>query len=344
MSIISLVQSFLVVSAVLSILSLAAYKAIVGSITVGDFVLINIFIIRTFMPLSRLAGYYRNIRKSLIEVENIFSLFSRSITVNDNSVRKLESDVIKSVSFKDVSFSYENGKSILHDINFSVKSGEKLAVLGSSGSGKSTIAKLLLRLYDPDSGYITINNQKISDLHLSELRRVVAIVPQDVVLFNDTLYNNICYGSKNVSESAFEKAILASNLKDLINTLEDGVDTVVGERGIKLSGGEKQRIAIARVLLRGAKIVIFDEFTAALDSESEQAMLNSVKNAFNDCITIFIAHKLSTILDSDKILYIDKGTISEAGSHFDLIKNAEGNYSQMWKLYKTKSVDFISSA
>jgi ATP-binding cassette subfamily B protein len=333
-------QALIIALAMTSMLALAASEVAAGNMTLGDFVLINAFMMQLFMPLNFLGFVYREIKGSLANIENLFGLLDKSPKVEDVEnatelkLTETEGDSQASIDFNDIAFAYNQKRPIIKGISFSVKAGEKVAVVGQSGSGKSTLVKLLFRFYDVDSGSITINKQEIGLVTQQSLRRHIGIVPQDTVLFNDTLFNNVQYGNPKANKEEVLKAIELAHLAEFISSLPDGLETVVGERGLKLSGGEKQRVAIARTILKNPQILVFDEATSSLDSQSEQAILTAINEVAKNRTSLVIAHRLSTIVDSDNIIVMSHGEIVEQGNHQQLLA-LQGQYSKMWQLQQS---------
>ncbi len=316
-------------------LALAAYQVTNGYMTLGDFVLINAFMMQLFIPLNFLGFVYREIKGSLANIESMFNLLKQKPKVVD-SANAIDAPFTKGeIIFDKVNFAYQTEREILKDISFSIKAGQKLAVVGESGSGKSTLVKLLFRFYEVDSGDIFIDGYGIKQLTQQSLRQQIGIVPQDTVLFNDSLFANVVYGNPLATEYEVHHAIDAAHLTHFVNSLPDGVMTKVGERGLKLSGGEKQRVAIARTILKKPAILVFDEATSSLDSHAEQAILRSIKELSAQRTSLVIAHRLSTIIDADNILVMEHGRIIEQGTHQELI-NKQGQYFSMWQLQQSK--------
>lgn len=326
-------QSLIIASAVTLILWRATQGVIDGKMSLGDLVLVNTFMIQLYIPLNFLGVLYREIKQSLADMEKLFSLLDQHREVADQDDAKvLHIDHGKggAIQFSQVNFSYETNRQILFDIDFTIAAGTTTAVVGHSGSGKSTLSRLLFRFYDIQSGSIHIDGQEIRSITQSSLRNAIGIVPQDTVLFNDSIEYNIAYGKPGASREEVIAVARAAYIHEFIESLPDGYATPVGERGLKLSGGEKQRVAIARTLLKNPSIMIFDEATSALDSKSEQMIQMQLKEIAKTRTSLVIAHRLSTIIDAEQILVMDKGRIVERGTHQQLLAQA-GAYSQMWE-------------
>jgi len=324
-------QALIIAIAMVLLMWLAAERVQDETMTIGDFVLVNAFMVQLFMPLNFLGFVYREIKGWSANIENMFALLAvePKLDLNTNaSDLELTRGV---VSFDGVSFSYNKNRPILREINFSMMPGQQTAIVGASGVGKSTLIKLLFRFYDPDSGRILIDNQDIKKVNIDSLRRVVGIVPQDAVLFNDTILENIRYGCPDASEKDVSQAIDLAHLKDFIASLPEGLGTIVGERGLKLSGGEKQRVTIARTILKNPTIIIFDEATSSLDSKSESMISAALRDISKNRTCIVIAHRLSTIVNADKILVLKDGFVSENGTHSQLLA-VKGHYHELWKI------------
>ncbi|TRZ94215.1 MAG: ABC transporter ATP-binding protein/permease [Rhodocyclaceae bacterium] len=328
-------QSLIIAAGVSLMMWRAAVGVAAGNMTVGDIVLVNAFLIQLYMPLNHLGVLYREIRQSLTDIERMFSLLNKNREVQDAAdARTLfapgEGGPCE-VEFENVSFAYESNRQILYDIDFKVGAGRTVAVVGHSGSGKSTLARLLFRFYDTTSGSVRINGSDLRALQQTSVRAAIGIVPQDTVLFNDTIFYNIQYGRPTAAREEVIAAAKAAHIHEFIERLPEGYQTRVGERGLKLSGGEKQRVAIARALLKNPPILIFDEATSALDSKTEKAIQAELDQAAVGRTTLIIAHRLSTVMNADEILVLDAGRIVERGAHRALL-DRKGMYAQMWAL------------
>ncbi|MEE2774800.1 MAG: ABC transporter ATP-binding protein/permease [Pseudomonadota bacterium] len=322
-------QSVLMTAGLVGVMILAANGVSSGLLTVGEFVGINAIMLQLLMPLNFLGTVYREIRQALTDMADMFRILDQPLMINDKLNPVILERVSGEVRFNNVNFSYSSSRTILTKVDFEVKPGQILAIVGPSGSGKSTIGRLLFRFYDVDSGSIHIDGTDIRELKQSQLREFIGVVPQDTVLFNDTIGYNIAYGYKNASFEDIKKVTKAARLFDFVNGLPEGFDTVVGERGLKLSGGEKQRVGIARTLLKNPKILLLDEATSALDTETEKKILKGLIPLFRGRSVISIAHRLSTISSADKIIVIDEGRVVEYGSHSSLL-NERGKYFRLW--------------
>ncbi|MDA0997452.1 MAG: ABC transporter ATP-binding protein/permease, partial [Proteobacteria bacterium] len=300
-----------------------------GAMTVGDFVLVNTYMIQIFMPLNFLGFVYREIKRSLTDMEQMFSLLDENPDIADAPGAKALSVDRGEVRFENVSFAYDPRRVVIKNISFDVPAGRKLAIVGPSGSGKSTISRILFRFYDTASGRVLIDGQDIRDVTQTSVRAAIGIVPQDTVLFNDTIYYNIAYGRPGASPAEVETAARAAHVHDFVMSLPDGYQSMVGERGLKLSGGEKQRVAIARTILKNPRILVFDEATSALDSQTEQGILAAFRDVSRDRTTLTIAHRLSTVVDADEILVLKDGEIVERGTHAGLLA-MNGLFADMW--------------
>ena len=334
-------QGFIIGIAVTAIMLLASKGVVNGELTIGDLVLINAFLLQLFIPLNFLGIVYSQLKHALTDMEQLFALMEQVPEVQDRADAHALQVGDGAIRFDCVDFHYQDNRPILQQVSFTVPAGKKVAIVGSSGAGKSTIARLLFRFYDVTDGQILINEQDIRSVAQDSLRRVIGIVPQDTVLFNDTIFYNIAYADPNASQSAITAAAKVAHIHDFIVSLPDGYDTVVGERGLKLSGGEKQRVAIARTVLKQPKILIFDEATSSLDSKSEQAILQALKEVAQNHTTLVIAHRLSTIIDADQILVLDQGSIVERGNHDQLLEN-NSLYANMWELQKQVQPDLAN--
>jgi len=309
----------------------AASGVVDGSMTIGDLVLVNAFLIQLYMPLNFLGVVYREIRQALADIERLFDLLAVNREIADSPTAVRLDDGPVAIRFAAVDFSYEANRRILHQVSFSIPAGRTVAVVGESGSGKSTLARLLYRFYDVSGGAILVNGTDLRQLTQASLRAAIGIVPQDTVLFNDSIYYNIHYGNPQARREQVLAAAAAAQLAPFIEQLPLGYETRVGERGLKLSGGEKQRVAIARALLKNPPVLIFDEATSALDSKTEKAIQASLDSAARGRTTLVIAHRLSTIMNADEILVMGSGRVSERGTHQQLL-DAAGTYAQMWTL------------
>jgi ATP-binding cassette subfamily B protein len=329
-------QQLIIAIALVAMLARATQGVVDGRMTLGDLVMVNAFMIQLYIPLNFLGVIYREIKQSLTDLEKMFTLMEREREIADvpGAVDLHLASGDASVRFEHVTFAYEPARTILHDISFEVPVGKTVAVVGPSGSGKSTMARLLYRFYDVQQGRILIGGQDIKQVTQASVRQAIGIVPQDTVLFNDTVEYNIAYGKPGCSREVVETAAKAAHIHAFISATPLGYDTMVGERGLKLSGGEKQRVAIARTLLKNPPILIFDEATSALDSANERAIQAELQNVSHDKTTLVIAHRLSTVVDAHEILVIDAGRIIERGTHAALLAQA-GRYAQMWAMQQS---------
>ena len=314
-------------------LILSAYDIKAGVISIGGFVVINAYMMQLYQPLYFFGTVIREIRQSLIDMENLFTLWDEKPNIKDSD-HSIDLSDKASIEFRNVSFDYDPKRTIIKDISFKVPNGKKVALVGPTGAGKSTISRLLFRFYDPKQGSIFINNQDIKDMSQISLRRLIGVVPQDTVLFNDPIYYNISYGDPKASQEEVYKSAKGADIHNFVMGLPDGYNTVVGERGLKLSGGEKQRVAIARAILKNPSIYFFDEATSALDSTTEKEIQKNLLAISKNKTTLVIAHRLSTAADADEIIVLEKGEITERGNHEKLLQ-MRGKYAEMWNKQKT---------
>jgi ATP-binding cassette, subfamily B, heavy metal transporter len=324
-------QSAIIAIAVAFIMWRATVGVVAGTMTIGDLVLVNAFMIQLYIPLNFLGVIYREIKQALADMERLFRLIEEHAEITDRGDAQPLALHGAEVRFTHVDFAYEPSRQILHDVTFTIPAGHNVAVVGPSGSGKSTLARLLYRFYEVSSGCILIDGQDIRDVQQATLRAAIAIVPQDTVLFNDTIEYNIAYGRPGATHDEIVQAASLAQIHDFVQHLPEGYATPVGERGLKLSGGEKQRVAIARAILKHPAILIFDEATSALDSRSEKAIQAELRLIARDHTSLTIAHRLSTIVDTDEILVLEHGAIVERGTHVALLA-ANGVYARMWRL------------
>jgi len=329
-------QQLIIAIALVAMLWRATEGVVQGRMSLGDLVMINAFMIQLYIPLNFLGVIYREIKQSLTDLDRMFILLEKNREVADSaSAQTLTLQTPPEVRFENVHFAYEADRPILHGISLTIPAGKTVAVVGPSGSGKSTLARLLFRFYDLQQGAIRIDGHELRQLTQDSVRRAIGIVPQDTVLFNDTVYYNIAYGNTSASRQQVEDAARSARIHDFIASTPAGYDTMVGERGLKLSGGEKQRVAIARTLLKNPPILIFDEATSALDSSNERAIQAELREAAFNKTTLVIAHRLSTVVDAHEIVVLEFGRIIERGTHMQLLA-ANGRYAQMWSLQQTQ--------
>ena len=331
------VQALVIALAVSLLMWRAAEGIVAGALTLGDLVMVNALLIQLYIPLNFLGVMYREIKQAVVDMEKMFRLLGENREVQDRAEAKPLAIAGGAIRFEGVDFSYEGTRPILHDVSFEVPAGHKVAVVGASGSGKSTLARLLFRFYDVNRGRITIDGQDLRDVTQASVRAAIGVVPQDTVLFNDTIYYNIAYGRPGATRAEVENAARVAHIADFIERLPAKWETTVGERGLKLSGGEKQRVSIARTLLKRPPILVFDEATSALDSHTEKSIQAELSEIARNHTTLVIAHRLSTIVDADQILVMDAGRIVERGSFRELMA-ADGRFAGMWRLQQEREL------
>lgn len=331
-------QGLIIATGMIVLLILAAEGVVAGILTLGDFIMLNAFLMQMYMPLRFLGTTFREINHALTDMERMFNLLDVEdiIPEPDNAPDLITNGA--AIQFENVGFGYKSDRIILKNVNIEIPSGQKIAVVGKSGSGKSTLVRLLFRFYDVDSGRVLIDGQDIRDVTLDSLHASIGIVPQDTVLFNDSIEYNILYGNPSCTSSEFERAVEQANLREFIDSLPEKLDTIVGERGLKLSGGEKQRVSIARTILKNPPILVLDEATSSLDSKSERYIQNALDIVAKNRTTLIIAHRLSTVADADRILVLDNGEIVEQGTHEELLK-LNGLFAEMWWLQQIEQIE-----
>ena len=332
LSLLNIAQIIVIMSGITIMLVMTAFGIRSNDISIGGFVVINAYMLQLYQPLNFLGSVYREIQQSLIDMENMFNLLDEKSKVKD-SLKQLKINSKTEIKFSNISFGYDERRTVIKDISFEVPNGKKVAIVGPTGAGKSTISRLLFRFYDPTNGSIYINDENINSISQHSLRKIIGVVPQDTVLFNDTIHYNISYGDPKASEDDIINAAKNADIHDFVIGLPDGYKTIVGERGLKLSGGEKQRVAIARTFLKNPKILFFDEATSALDSTTEKEIQKNLENISKNKTTLIIAHRLSTAAYADNIIVLDKGSIIEQGSHNYLL-DLKGKYFEMWEKQK----------
>jgi len=330
LSVLNIGQGAIISVGLVAVMAMAGQGVVAGTMTIGDFVAVNAFLIQLYMPLNMLGFAYREIRNALVNMEKMFGLLRVQAEIADKPGAPPLAVSGGEIVFDHVDFHYEKARPILHDVSFRVAPGETVAIVGSSGAGKSTISRILFRFYDVASGHVRIDGQDIRDVQQASLRAAIGVVPQDTVLFNDTIYYNIAYGRPGASREEVEEAARLARIHDFIMALPQGYDSTVGERGLKLSGGEKQRVAIARTILKNPRILLFDEATSALDTRTEQEIQRSLEEVSRGRTTVIIAHRLSTIINADEIVVLDRGRVAERGRHAELLAG-NGLYADMWR-------------
>ena len=332
LSLLNIAQIIVIMSGITIMLVMTAFGIRSNDISIGGFVVINAYMLQLYQPLNLLGSVYREIQQSLVDMENMFNLLDEKSKVKD-SLKQLKINSKTEIKFSNISFGYDERRTVIKDISFEVPNGKKVAIVGPTGAGKSTISRLLFRFYDPTNGSIYINDENINSISQHSLRKIIGVVPQDTVLFNDTIHYNISYGDPKASEDDIINAAKNADIHNFVISLPDGYETIVGERGLKLSGGEKQRVAIARTFLKNPKILFFDEATSALDSTTEKEIQKNLENISKNKTTLIIAHRLSTAAYADNIIVLDKGSIIEQGSHNYLL-DLKGKYFEMWEKQK----------
>jgi ATP-binding cassette subfamily B protein len=324
-------QAILITFGLIIVMVMAAIGVQNGILNVGDFVMVNAYMIQITMPLNFLGTIYREIRQALVDMGEMFNLLDQRKEIVDGPDARPINVIKGNVKFSNVQFNYDKKRPILNDLNIDIGGGQKIAIVGSSGSGKSTIGRLLFRFYDVSGGFISIDGQDVRNVTQSSLHNVIGVVPQDTVLFNDSIFYNIAYGKDDATLEEVENAAKSAQIHEFVKSLPDGYETTVGERGLKLSGGEKQRVGIARTVLKDPPILLLDEATSALDSETEHEVRDALERAGRGRTVISIAHRLSSISDAEKIVVLEEGYIVEMGRHNELLKK-RGRYYDLWNL------------
>ena len=330
LSLLNVGQGAIIAIGLAAVMVMAGYGVVDGTMTIGDFVAVNAFLLQLYQPLNMLGFAYREIRNALVSMERMFGLLDVRAEIADKPGAPALAVTGGEIVFDKVDFHYEKSRPILHEVSFRVAPGNTVAIVGSSGAGKSTVSRILYRFYDVASGSVRIDGQDIRDVTQASLRAAIGVVPEDTVLFNDTIYYNIAYGRPGAGREDVERAARLARIHDFIMALPQGYDSTVGERGLKLSGGEKQRVAIARTILKDPQILLFDEATSALDTRTEQEIQRSLEEVSRGRTTVVIAHRLSTIINADEIVVLDRGRVAERGRHGDLL-GRDGLYADMWR-------------